>query len=251
MAEPVPNDNEQGGGGNVSIEEITNKIKSTIQSDYERKFSEVKTQAQKEAEAKVSALYDQMAENLGYEGRFNGVEEIVEYVNSQRGSGDIDVKQTREYSSLKSQLQETLQKAEEYRTKYESTISEFEQKERDRSLNEALRNSYEEIAKDYQLSAEDALLLYRNKRKLDVSDNGIAVRDASGNPLFSPSGTERGVVEDMREVFKSYAKAPSGAGGRTGDANSAASKGRSKMSPSEIDAFVEANGLEAYLKLPE
>lgn len=249
----MADDNNNSGDGqdfNAKVEAVTTNIRQTLEKEYAKKYESQLAKATQDSEAKVSAVYDQIAEGLGYDGRFDGVDDLRGYFETIKGSGDVDVTKTKEYNSLKEQYQNTLKEAESAKSEAQKIREDFENKEKQRRIQDTLSSTFSEIAKDYSITPEDAILLYKNKRELALGDNGVSVKDVNGNPLFTKDGNERSLLDDMRETFKGYIKNPSGAGGQTGGGQNVRLK-RSEMSNNQVNDFIEQNGIEAYMKLPQ
>lgn len=234
----------------AKLSEVQENTRKALEKEYATRLEREATKYKSDATASTSAVFDQIAESLGYDGKFSSAAEIAEYFTTKVSSGtDVDVTKTKEYNSLRAEFQASLKKQQELEAKANKVVEEYTAKEKQRSISDAITKNFSSIAKDYVIPLEDAQALYLAKRQLDVTDEGLALRDSSGNPLFDSTGNLRTIADDMKEVLKPYLKLGGGAGGGTAASGSTPKK-RSEMSASQKGEYIRKNGAEAYAKLP-
>lgn len=234
----------------AKLAEVQENTRRSLEKEYqtrmERELAKVKT----EATASSVAVLDQIAEVVGYDGKFSSPAEIAEFIASQKQSGEpVDVTKTKEYNALRAEYQATLKKAQEAEVRAAKVAEEYATKERQRVVTDTITKAFTGMSKDYVIPLEDAQALYMAKRQVEVSDEGLVPKDASGNPLFDPSGNIRSLQDDLKEVLRPYLKMSGGAGGSTsGNAN--APKTRADLTPKQKGEYIAKYGIEAYAKLP-
>lgn len=231
------------------LSEVQENTRKALEKEYNTRLQTELSRAQQEAGASTSAVYDQLAEAIGYEGRFGSPSEVAEYISSLSKT-DIDVTKTKEYNALRAEYQATIKKAQEAESRVAKITEEFTTKEKQRSVNDAITKAFSAISKDYIIPLEDAQALYLAKRQVDVTDEGILPRDVTGNPLFDTSGNIRTLSDDIKDVLRPYMKLQGGAGGSTASGGANAPKKRSEMTATQKGEFIRKNGAEAYAKLP-
>lgn len=234
----------------AKIAEVQENTRKSLEREYQTRMERELANVKKEASASSVAVYDQIAEVVGYDGKFSSPAEIAEFIASQKQSGEpVDVTKTKEYNALRSELQSTLKKAQEAEERAAKVAEEYSAKEKQRFVNDSITKAFSSISKDYVIPLDDAQALYLAKRQVEVGEEGVVPKDASGNPLFDPSGNIRSLQDDLKEVLRPYMKMSGGAGGSTsGNAN--APKTRKDMTPSQKGEYIKKYGADAYAKLP-
>jgi len=229
------------------IQEVQQNTRATLEKEFNSRLEQELTKVKGQGEAQSAAILDQLAERLGYEGKFEGIDSVAEFVSSKNGSEDVE-KDPR-YLTLKQKLAENADRASKIQSEYEQFKTEVQKREERMRVEQTLSKEFSKIASNYNIPTEDAMALYMSKRQVKLEGDGIEPRTADGSPIFNQDGRSRSLSEDLKEVFKPYMKVSSGTGGGASTSGGFPAK-RSDFTTDQKRQFIEKNGYEAYIKLP-